>query len=409
MSISKSIYKYILPVFALCCFISCEETDMKTDSFVHIYLAAPDNQNILSLNFFQNTNNNFDIFGICTVNEAVTKYDGNGKLYYLSVEKNGDYINHEIIKVSDNGFPANIIKSNENEYLTFWNNTKDTTQFVSIISVNNNMPALNNIDFNLKQVYRTNYVMGFCETLSGDGYILLVLSGDDKNVQTNTKKTRLIEIDKQFNIIRNIGEYEFKTENFGITGGLTLEFLKRINNFVYVRQDTVNNRYYFNSPIDNQITLMHIGDNVPIFQDENYWVAALQEIRPDTASVILNTPLLFDKKSYYIDELPLYPHRRTKNDFDNMPAIENIDISQRIYTGSAGNNQLIIATANSAQGIRYKVKNGEITEPLLFGKTYPYNVAGFISLNYENNIIILGTTKLANERQRVFLLKTDNK
>ncbi len=388
-------------------FVACEDTNMETNDFIRIYLTDSEEYNVLAMNIFENSGFSYDIFGISTQQEALTKYEGKGNLYYLIVDKKGNYTNHQIISLSDNGFPSNILKIADNQYLTVWNNTKDSTQEFKLISTSSSL-LFETKPLNLKQIYQTNYVLSFCKTLSNNGYILLVLSGDDKNLTSNVKKTRLVEVDLNFAIRRNLGEYEFSTESFGIIGGLTQEFLKRMDNFVYVRQDTVNKRYYFNAPIDNKMTLMHIGDNVPIFQDKDYWAAALQEIRPDTASVILNTPMLFDKKSYFIRNLPLYPHRRSKDDFAEIQTIENIDISQRIYTGKVGEKNIILATANSGQGIRYWVTNGRVENALLFGKIHPYSVAGFIAADNNQMLVILGTTKLENGQQRIFLLKTEN-
>ena len=395
--------KYITTIFVLALLLfSCEKDDTgNKNTLVKIYINN-DDLDFKSLSIKEEEDGYF-IFGIAG-NSPETKFDEVKNLYFLKTDKNGKYEWGETFSVDNSdGFPSNLIKVND-KYYTFWNDIDGKkTSLLSIEKVGTNyeITIVNEINFNER--YSANYVMYAQDNFEQNGFAVLVLSTENSGGIIYT--SRLIETTDQAQITSVKGEYNYIPTKLGSKD--LSELLPNIDNHTFFVKDENSKRYCLNTPYDNTMALIFAGDNVPVFNDNDYWVAAISDITENKINAIVSTPNLFNQDAFYISDIELYPiEKKFASLSSNANQISNIDIKHKIFISA----NLIIGTSTSSKYVEYKVN--DYYNPLYIGNVYPYEITG-VKFG-DNQVTIVGNTALkkgdnndSNEKMRIFLIRKD--
>ena len=403
-------YSLIIALFFYAC---TKDTNLQPTS-VSIYMNNDStSSNVLAIDVKTTDDNGLLIFGV--KGGSSSKFDGDGQLYLQKVDEKGNFVWDTFYNMQS-GFLANVV-NNDNGYIVFWNTNADSFYSINITGDFIDEPQINSTQLDISDSTSLRYILKADKTIDGDYLILGIATYDIPN-QSNTpyKRVQLVKIDQQLNFKQTLGEQGYDPLSFGTIGYEDLAMMKKLNNFFHILN---GENIYITAPEASNISLKHIGNPEAIYSDKKFWIAAANISDNNTISFVINNQT--EESIFYVPNLQLHSNNLNFNNlqktyntqFDTQAdKLVNIDVDTKIsILKTSENNTIIAATTNGGEVVLYLFdSNGELlnaknkNNPVIIGKGYRYETVKLIETFDDENIAIVGFTKVEYKYQRIFLI-----
>lgn len=405
----KSYFLFILILSVIIASCSKDEanTDYTTAEDFKVYIDKEDNIDIMVVDAFR-SEQSMVIF--CVRNTSLSsKFDNNGQLYVMEILHNGDFLWSEILTLSDQGFPANILKISDTEYRVFWNDANSLSSVFSV-TINNNSATLQTIRKPIlyNYTYSTGFIVAGINYINSSDFYLLNLGSLEIENNLN-KKVLVTKFDSEFSSAVKRGDIEYNQMMFGSYGGADLAFYQEYVNYLNMYQLSESQGLVC-APYQNGICLTYLFDGTPIYYDENMFISALEILTPNSVAAIVNNPDAPGESAMLIPALKL---NSTIQSFAQVGVyateLENIDVQEKTMVKKITiNNETYLLTGGTGLSGNVSLNlfdiNGKSLKTHTFGAFYSYKLDKIIELN-DAAIVLIGTTEVAYEVKRVFMIR----
>jgi len=396
---------------AIACFlISCDRDDGINLSNVKVYATNSGNFDVLALDVFSISNNDYIVCGICG-NSPDTKFDGDSLLYFRRVNGEGRTLWDTCFTASstNNGFPSNIVRLDEEMLGIFWNTGTGRRDYLQF-DIDNQGIVLADIQQGINCNFDCGIVMLAAEEIVNNKIDLLGIGFDPLSDQPTSYNSKY-NLDIGMNSFAS--QRLFNSGSFGGTGSADLNLLKTVENFLSLKK--IDNRLLIAGPIQDQMELRFVGESSPIYRDAFFWVASIEELQENNNEIAL---VLGNRKSptepsYLLPSLDIGSLAQVL-DFQQLLLrnesleIFNLDPQSEIILQKLRNGSGLVIAGTSRTGIPIiYTYDGNTLNSELFGEVSRYEVGGIVQSADESRLVMVGTTKIENRRQRIFLIDID--
>jgi len=404
--------QYVIALFfGFLLFAGCKKNDDKVEldyisaEEFKIYVDNETDFDILVVDAFE-TNNGIVVFGVKHTSLS-TKFDNIGELYVLEFSKDkGDFKWSKVLKLAEKGFPANILKKSDTEFVVFWNVEETNSAVFTLTLPLDTEPVAKNISYDIVQ--QNGFVVAGINASNSDNYYLMKLSSVDINSESN-KQVLATKFDQNFTTPQKFGDLEYDPSVFGSYGGSNLAFYKDYVNYMGIFSLTETQALVC-CPYQNGMCLTYLLDGTPIYYDESMFISALEVLSATNVAVVVNNPKIPGEPPYLIPNLELNSTIQSFAPFrDEEKVLVNIDVQEKIMikkTEVAGENYLFVAGTGLSGNVSLNIfsENGELKKTHTFGTFYSYKLDKLIDLD-NGSMILVGTTDVAYKIKRVFMIK----
>lgn len=377
--------------------IACEEgiisKELREENYVQIYLSQLD-EDIRAIEIKSINEHSYLVFGV-TGKSMDSKFDGNGKLFLKIVTSDGHSVLDSCIRIgSEHTFPSNIVESAAGEYLMIWNEAYGDHRLVEVTADDNSV-ALTITDLALDDDY--GYVNCLAKAIDGDGYVMLALGHQLFN-GTKFRKTIFIRSDNDFTSFNTLSQYEYDPAPISGFSDNDLAFIELVHHNLFIGHNGLN--YFFNGPYGDSIVLMHVGDMEPVFSSSEAWITTINNPGNNYMDCLLTDQE--GSGSFFVSQLDLekrYGSIKNLQDSLSSKQLFSFDNSRKMCL----DDEYIVGTSIPGQ-VLIQGTQAKSTANIIIGEQYPYEAAGFVR-DENGNLLIVGTTRLHNIDQRIFLIK----
>ena len=352
--------------------------------------------NVLAFDALPTTDGGMVVFGVG--GSVQSKFQGDGRLYIMQTDNNGEVVKEGKFHNIGSGFPAAVVETN-NGYNIFWN--KAAGAFLRIVVSKETLDISSTNTITIKAGYTPNYIIE--AMVHSDGSFIIQGIGSDDFDDSTYKKAFIAQADAGSNDYISVSANEYTPSDFGTFGNEDMAMLQGLNNCF--KMMSAENDIFYSAPYNNEVVIKEIGDPEPIFAHSEIWLSAYCINTNNTFSAVFHNKALnevkyyseLDLKSDYID-----PELSSKK----VNPVINVDTDEAMnITIDSSGNKILVVTNNSGQLAIHTFRNNEDESAgeKLIGQTYPYRpVAAFISGDY---LILTGNTDIEYQYKRIFFMK----
>lgn len=417
-SLKNKLIQYFSGLFLILFLTTCNRAskDFVNPSTIKIYINDLEESSILPLDMWATSDNGFLIFGICG-SSVTTKFDGDGSIYLLKIDANGNTEWSDCFSIFEGGFPTNVIRIDESHYTFLWNDIgiDESTHKVAITvgsdaasTVISTSPVIN---FNFECTFDCHYITSIVQNKNTNGFTVLGIGDEAVNDTLSINRTFILQTDSDFKNPITISEKEFSSEDITGTALDNLSVVKVIEHHNQLIAD--QNSYIFTAPIAKQMSLAHVGELDAIYRDNTFWVGAVNYLGESEISMVVNNPQIFGSPTYFIPSFRI--NSTNKFDFSSLPnkqEIFGLDTQDPIFIKTIGESQakqILVGTTTEGQvNIHvYDLLTGQNEKILYLGQGTRYQAAA-IAVSFDNKSLgIIGITTVSHQVQRPFLIRVD--
>jgi len=402
--------QYVLLVLVLFCFSCSTELSKINPSQVKIYFF--DNQadkEVYCIDALLLPNDEILVVGVGS--NADNRFDTDGRLYLQKIKANGETAWHGYYTAFKGGFPSDIIKDDDGNYVMLW--TKDgafqkvkiqlgeTKPSVTVSSIGNVSPFNTTSAINLVKIKRTGN-----KTVK-DWYLVQGTASDVYNNASGSVAEKLVYtsvLDSSFNLLK-FSSQDYDQSVFGELGSDDLPYVKRIGKYFNLWQKN-DSTWFSTAPYKKGMALKDNGNLYPIYQDGSKWINAFNVTSSGNMSVVLTHP---DNivEVYYGNELDV---KKYGQDFQSLTTetLKGWDTSSPFFITYIESINKTLVTGTSRPGqvkLRVIDQFGNTAAHDDLGQAFPYKPAKVLLINSGRTVAIIGTTVMNNSYKRVFLIK----
>ena len=381
--------------------ISCQKTEFLKADFVKIYMQQSTYQNnILVFDAFKTEDDGFIIFAV--EGNVNTIYERVNTIEIMKVNSNGNLEWDKSFDDFDFGFPTNIIEV-ENGFDLFWSDESEIQEInfelsdTDTISISKRTVTCNFNEYNCDNAYK------ITTNTATPPYIYMNFGNDDQGFYTfvansdeNSPNLLGQYITDPEEIFPNLDQYNPATRfdrNFWI--------------------DSWNSKFYINAPYQQSFALLELGNRIPIYQDEHYWIADYlykgtnNPEANELAAIITPRNLRSEEGIVYFS--PTVSLEKTNQDFSSIPnkvELPGVNMNNKIIVLPFNDLFLVAATSSSGTTLIYVIdESAKIIRTHIFGDTNSYEVSALRINESGTHFALIGTTEVNGRFQRAFLIK----
>ncbi len=412
ISITGLKYMSILPAVFL--FLSCDLEESVnpsnlTNIRINLSLSSLD-RNIFLFDLISLNNEGFLAVGVCDNNQMNSKFEGDGSLYVMKLDVEGNFEWDSCYIREDRGFPSNMIRKSDQEFMVVWNSF-DTSKDLEIIGIQLN-PS---VSFNSQFIQGLSDAGEVFDVIPGflSGYILLGLKEDE--IQNNF--VNVVEVNNDFSFNRVLTQRYFIPQKLGGFGLNDIPFLQRVSNYLKILKnygaDESSNRLVFTGPQDSLMTFSHVGEIIPSYSDRRFWISyTINSGQSNEAyAAIISDVETTGGRSYFHQTLNLIgpPENIGPDDLiKNSIILDFINPDNRmvIIELSGLSGSYLVGGSTRAGQVRLFLINNQQKKSSSLGTQIPMEFVDMAEMR-NGRVLIIGHTILANELQKPFVLFSD--
>ncbi len=353
----------------------------------------------------------FLVFGLCSGNQMSSRFDSNGSIYVMKLDQHGFFEWDTCYTRNDRGFPSNVIRGPDNHFYLFWNSF-DRNRDLEVIKISlNNTLEINS--YFLNNLSQAGEVIHAIQNFSNDGYYLIGLYAE--NSENNF--INIVEVNEDFSFRRILTSRYFQPRDFGGFGLNDIQFLRRVSNFIKIFKNHGErpklNRLVFTGPQNSVMTISHVGEIIPEYSDDIYWVSNLKKIDQTSQqyAALISDVDNVNSKSYFSSELDLKGPPSDRDPLNLIDAgyyLDQIDpqsktplLALKRYPGT-----FLIGGTTDAGQIRLFRVNGEDKKSITVGTQNKLEISDMAEMN-NGMVLITGQATINNEIQKPFIMILD--
>jgi len=348
------------------------------------------------------------IFGICG-NSPDDKFEGDSSIYLRKIGPSGKTQWDTCYTIPGGlGFPSNLIKVNDQSVSTFWNRLVGQSQ--EYLQFTFNDTGVTTVEMSQGEI-NCNFECGavmFAEPILNENSFNLLGIGFDP--VTNMSTTYVSKFNPLIGSNEARSQKTFISEIFGGVGINDINLFRRLNNFLFLGE--IEGRLLFSGPLGEDMILSHVGEIIPIYQDNLFWVSAVEPLTSSQVALVLSSPDRPENPSYLIPRINLNTLPSQSN-FESITAriksveIFDLDVDANIFIDQVlDNGQILVAgTSRKGQPIVY-IYDGISLRSKEFGDVSRFELGAITKSGDGSELILVGSTKIENRRQRIFVIET---
>jgi len=348
------------------------------------------------------------IFGICG-NSPANKFEGDSSIYLRKIDQTGKTQWDTCYTIPGGlGFPSNLIKVNDQTVFTFWNRVVGQSQeYLQFTFNDKGVTSVEMSQGGISCNFECGAVM-FAEPILNENSFNLLGIGFDP--VTNQSTTYLSKFNPLTGSNDARSQKTFISEIFGGVGINDINLFRKLNNFLFLSE--IEGRLLFSGPLGEDMILSHIGELIPIYQDDLFWVSAVEQLTSSQVALVLSSPDRPENPSYLIPEINLNT-LPSKSNFELITArnqsieIFDLDVDANIFIDQVldSGEILIAGTSRKGQPIVY-IFDGISLRSKEFGDVTRFELGAITTSGDGTELILVGSTKIENRRQRIFIIET---
>ncbi len=398
---------------------SCDEPEVSTDEYLKVYLNSNSLDNVQALDVVSLIDG-YLIIGLCNADQMINSKIESGTLFFLKTNLDGELLWEKCYDNElESGVPSNFLVTADNSVIWFWNDLSNlTTQLVMIDLANiNSPPTLQVSTAGCTESCAT--LMYLNHDFANTGYIALGILAD--SLENESFNVQVNRFDNDFTAVENVSNKLFRASSFTSQGTDISSILRNIHGSLFI--SLKDNGYFFNSPINDRMSLGRVGEIQPIYSDRINWITAFTDSGPNTASLVVSSPLAQDFNSTLFPNLQLNEGGKNFEEIlieGNGKRLQEIDPNKPIIILQLSTNptRLLVVGTNRTQRVVYYLydsRSDKISARKVFGSeetTFPIGNAYSVATAIEDeagNVIINGSVIVNGIIQRPFMIKVDQK
>lgn len=375
---------------------SCQKNKFLKVDFVKIYMQNNTYENnVLVFDAFPTEDNGYVLFAV--QGNVKTVFERVNSVGVMKVSRKGDLVWAKKFDDFDYGFPSNVVET-DNGFDMFWSEESSIEEVnfryndTDTLSVTKRVVNCSFNEYNCNKAYK------ICPNLQSGPYYYMNFGVDDQTFFTFVANS-------DNNSANLLGQY--KTNVTEIFPNLDqYNPATKYDRSFWIR--TWNGRYYLNAPYKNEFALLELGNHIPIYSDENYWMADHFFNDGDKVAAVITPRNLRSEEGsvYFIPAIDLNKINQDFKDLQNIVSLSGIDSDYKTIIHPYGDFYLIAATSISGSTVLYVIReDGQIVRVHSFGEMNNYQVSA-LKLSYDKkSFAIFGTTKVNGKYQRAYYIK----
>jgi len=348
------------------------------------------------------------IFGICG-NSPANKFEGDSSIYLRKIDGTGKTQWDTCYTIPGGlGFPSNLIKVNNQSVFTFWNRVVGQSQEYLQFTFNNTGVTMVEIS---QGGVTCNFECGavmLAEPFPNENSFNIIGIGFDP--VTNLSTTYVSKFNQLIGSNEARLQKTFISETFGGVGINDINLFRRLNNFLFVGE--IDGRLLFSGPLGEDMILSHVGEVIPIYQDDLFWVSAVEPLTSSQVALVLSSPDRPENPSYLIpsinlNTLPSQSNFELITTRNQSVEIFDLDVDANIFIDRVDDSEEILVSGTSRRGqpIVY-IYDGISLRSKEFGDVSRFELGAITKSGDGSELILVGSTKIENRRQRIFVIET---